>query len=527
MSGSDVVIIGAGMMGTAVAHKLARKGIKVTLLEKGPEYPYPHAKQFKERVLYHFNNPEHHFSKDLKNHVFEGRYDHNLEHERYMRVGGSGTMWEGITVRMRPEDFRLKSTLGVGSDWLVSYKQLEPYYGESERFMGVSGTDEDNPFAPPRSTPYPMPPFELSYGDKILVNSLKKIGIQVHTTPQARNRKPYDDRAVCVNYGMCNFCPIGARYSPNFHISRLLDEGLITLRTDVSVKRITLGPDGRANGVILQENDGSVEEELAANCVVVAAGGFESPRLLLLSKNSKYPDGLGNQGGQVGKNLVFHHIWRGGMRFTEALYPGRFDGWTGQSQQFLSPEGRGSHGGCKVEFTSHQVRDVARVRDWTSGETVVEDLEPVIYWRAAGFHCETVPGNEKFLALSGKKDRFGDPFVKISYQLSDFDHETYRYTEKLMERFVQGTGAVEHHFSPFESFDTGSHHMGSCRMGDGPGTGTVNEFGQVHGIKNLFVTGGPVFAGTSGSINPTLTMMALAFRTADYILDKGVHALSS
>lgn len=527
MSDCDVLIVGAGLLGTAVAHRLVQKGLKVTLVEKGSKYPYPHKKQFKERVHYLYRNREYDIPKDLKNHVLSGIYDHHIENERYMRVGGSGTMWEAITLRMRPEDFRLKSVFGVGRDWPLSYEDLEPYYSYSERFLGVSGTDEDNPFSPHRSSPYPLPPFNLSYGDKVLAEVLKGQGIVMHTTPQARTRKPYDGRPACVNYGFCNYCPIGARYSPNHHISRMLKQGLITLKTGVSVRRIIFNSMGRATGVLLRENDGRSDQELSAKCVILAAGGLETPRIMLLSKDGVFPDGPGNQGGQLGRNLTFHHIWRGRLRFKDPLYPGRFGGWTGQSHQFLSPEGRGRHGGCKIELSSHIDRKAASVKNWTSGNSIVEDIKPLLNWRKVGFHCETLPGDEKSLALSEKNDRFGDPFVEIRYDASEFDHGTYGFVKKLMERFAFSLGAQEDHLNHFEKFDSGCHHMGTCTMGSTPDESVANEFGQVHGSKNLFLVGGSVFVGTSGSFNPSLTMLALGFRTADYILDRGVDELSS
>ena len=153
MSESTVAIVGSGIVGTTIAYHLANKGFDVEIFEKGPEYPYPHGRQFREKILYLYDNPSYSLPKDLQNLTLSGDYRPDLNSERVMVVGGSATVWQAITLRMLPKDFKTRTLYGYGEDWPLAYDDLEPYYGKAEALLGVSGTDADNPFAPRRSQP--------------------------------------------------------------------------------------------------------------------------------------------------------------------------------------------------------------------------------------------------------------------------------------------------------------------------------------------------------------------------------------
>ncbi len=496
---------------------LTRRGHDVVIFEKGPEYPYPHEAQFREQVLYLHESGAYRLPPDLMHHTFSGSYRYDLDEERAMVVGGSATKWQAVTPRMAPEDFQTRSRYGYGEDWPLTYEELEPFYCRAEELLGVAGTDADNPFAPRRSKPYPLPPFPLSYDDRILAGRLRAAGITLHTTPQARTSRAYDGRPGCVNYGTCRVCPIGARYSPAHHLGQAERTGRCRVRPQTSVRRIVLER-GRARALVYRENESATDQEHAARVIIVAAGAIESARLLLLSAGGAHPDGPGNAGGHVGKHLIFHHLWAGRLRYKERLFPGRLGPYTGQSYQFRDPPGRGRHGGTKVEFSAHlTVEPRVRVRETTTGAAIVDAMEEIPHWRVIKLHSESVPGLEKWVGLSERRDRFGDPFAHVRYVPEDFDHETYRFAREVFDRFASSTGAAEAHLDEEASFTSASHHMGTCRMGRDVRDSVVDSFGRVHGLSNLFVAGGSAFVGTS-AVNPTLTMVALAVRTAESIL---------
>jgi glucose dehydrogenase len=517
MSESTVAIIGSGIVGTTIAHLLTQQGHDVVIFEKGPDYPYPHNEQFADHHIHYHPNPAYQLPDDVKNYTSDG-ISFDLERERYMLVGGSATIWEAITIRMNPNDFRPRTLYGYGDDWPITYDDLEPYYGRAEVLMGVAGTDDDNPFAPPRSTEYPMPPFELGHDDHLMAERLREAGIVLHSTPQARNSRPYQGRALCVNIGTCRYCPIEARYSPNFHLQLAMQTGHCRLHTGVSVRRIVPDQDGGGATVIYQENDSVTEQEHHAAVLIVAAGTIESARLLLLSQDAQNPDGLGNAGGWVGRGLAFHHVWAGRMRYDEALFPFRFGGWTGQTQQFINAETRGSHAALKVEFSSRKAYEPRM--NWETANNLREALEPQLQWRQIVLQVESAESPEKYVTLSPQTDRFGDPYAHVHYRFSDFDAAGYDFAREVFDQFKTATHSVESQFPPVDFWNSGSHHMGTCRMSEDAGSGVVNSFGQIHGQQRVFVVGGQNFVGSGGAINPTLTMVALAIRSADYILDQ-------
>lgn len=523
MSESEVAIVGSGIVGTAIAYALAQTGHEVTVFEKGPEISYPHRDQFRDLVQYlHRDNPAYTLRSDLKRVTLTGDYARirsDINNELGMVVGGSATHWGAVALRMHPNDFLTRSKYGYGEDWPFGYDDLEPYYCRAEALIGVSGTDEDNPFAPPRSKPFPLGPFELAYDDRILQERLKKNGIVIHTTPQARTRLPYDDRPGCMNFGVCATCPIGARYSPNHHLLRAIETGRCTLKPNVSVRRVLLDEAGRARALVIRPNDSAKEEEHGAKVIVIAAGAIESARLLLISRDSKRPDGIGNAGGHVGRNLVFHHYYPTGLVYRDELYGGRLGPQTGQSQQFLDPPTRGEHYGIKIDF--HSTPFGSDPWERTSGEQILRDLERMKHTRQLGIHCESAPDPKKYIALSEARDRFGDPFAHLHYDLSDLDRETHRYGRTLFDRFADATGAIERKYEDDPTVvESGAHHMGTCRMGLDPARSVTDAQGCVHGSPNLLVVGGASFSGGSGAVHPTLTMVALAIRASDYILDR-------
>ena len=522
MTQSSIAIVGSGIVGTTIASLLTQKGYDVDVFEKGAEYPYPHAPQFQEEVHYMYENPTYRPPDDLKDVTVSGDYQPDLNQDFYMVVGGSSTRWSGIALRMIPNDFKTKTLYGYGEDWPIAYDDIEPYYCKAEELLGVSGTDTDNPFAPPRSKPYPMPAFELTYQDALFAEKLRKDGIILHTTPQTRTRIAYGDRPACENYGPCEVCPTGARYSPNYHLQLAQKTGKCKIHTNVSVRKILLNQSGQAKGLIYQQVGDTKEQEHTAKVVIIAANAVESARLLLLSKNEQHPNGIGNNSAHVGQHLTFHHGWHGHLHYKDPVYPARFGGWTGQCHQFIDPPTRSKHGGTKIEFPFIDAPDkflIAPTDPWKTGADVIAEFENIKHWQGIRFHSEASEGPKKYVSLSEKRDRFGDRFAHVHYQTDDRDYETYQFVSKLFGRIASATGADDTLFMKFKQFTSTAHHHGTCRMGTDPKNSVVDSYGKVHGISNLFIAGGSTFIG-SATVNPTLTMVALAIRTSEYISEQ-------
>jgi choline dehydrogenase-like flavoprotein len=519
MATQTVAIVGSGIAGTTIAYYLTQRGYDVHIFEKGPEYPYPHSSQYQAHINLDRNHDKD-LPSDLRRITISGDIPYNPEAELRMRVGGMATMWEGITLRMRPADFQTRTRYVRGVDWGITYDELESYYARAETYLGVSGTVDDNPFTPPRSTDYPLPPFELSYEDEWLADRLRKHDLHLHSTPQARTRQAFNGRAGCVNFGVCEVCPIGARYSPQHHLGLAMGTGHCTVETNVAVRAIMVDGEGRTAGLVVQDNDATTSREHAADVVIVAAGALETPRLLLLSKDTNHPDGVGNRSGHVGQHLGMHHLHVGQLFFDQPVYPGRVGFWTAQSEQFTDHADRGHAGGVKIELSANLPRSAPISHADPRAVDALMALAPdFLNSRLLITHAESDTTPSKYVTLSEAVDRFGDPFAHVHYESSEFDRETYHFSQGLFERFRDGTGARDGILPEFDQWNAGYHHLGTCRMGVNVGESVVNRYGQVHGIRNLFLAGASLFAGTA-AVNPTLTIVALAMQTADYLLDQ-------
>jgi choline dehydrogenase-like flavoprotein len=506
------------MMGATIAWALARRGHRVQVYEKGPDYPYPHHEAFEASARYDWQDPARVIAADLAGLTTAGNYHHDLERECVLRLGGAGTAWAGLATRMTPEDFRTGSRFGLGADWPIGYDDIEPWLCEAESQLGVSGTDADNPWAPPRSRPYPLPPFELTSDDALIAGRLERSGIHLHTTPQARTRLAFDRRPACMNVGECQVCPNGARYSSTHHLQRAVETGNCRVTTGATVRRVLTDARGRACGVLVRLEHEADDREVAAERVFVAGAAFESARLLLLSRDARHPDGLGNTSGHVGRHLVFHHIWTGHLHYPERLFPGRVGFWTAQSDQFVNPPHRGRVGGVKIELPSrpwpgHQ-RAAAAAR---SLQEAMRAFEPAVRCRQIGMHAESDPTEHKRVTLSSRLDRHGDPVAHVHYDSSELDARTHTWARELVARVARGSGATDWEFPALADFGAFNHYMGTCRMSRHPRDGVVDPFGEVHDTPGLYVLGLPVFVGSGGAVNPTLTGIALTLRTAERV----------
>ncbi len=525
MSAPRAAVVGSGMMGSTLAWALTRAGWRVDVFEKGPDYPYPHAAPFEASIVHDYTDATQRIAPDLGGLVSTGSYGRDLASESVLRLGGGGTAWTALATRMTPDDFVVRSRFGFGDDWPIDYAALEPWWCEAEAQLGVSGTDDDNPWAGWRSRPYPLPPFELTPDDVWLSERLDRAGIHLHTTPQARTRAAWDGRPACVNVGECQLCPTGARYSATHHLRKAQLTGLCHVYTDVTVRRVLTDARGRARGVVVRGNGSPVDREVAADVVFVAGAAFESARLLLLSRDAKHPDGLGNASGHVGRHLVFHHIWTGHMDYPRKLFAGQVGYWTAQSDQFCSPPDRGRVGGVKIELPSRpwggHAQSAANARSF---EDAMRRFEVTTRCRQIGMHAESLPDEHKFVALAKARDRFGDPLAHVHYDSSDFDRRTHAFARSLVERVAIASGASSWDFPGLEGFGAFNHYMGTCRMSTRAEDGVVDPLGAVFDTPGLYVVGLPVFVGSGGAVNPTLTGVALTLRTAAAVIERGAAA---
>lgn len=523
---TDVCIVGGGVAGAVTALKLGRAGIRTLVLDAGGRHPPEASFERMERLLegddpWRTDHPE----RDVFS--MGGEIDYPLNHTRVKAVGGSTLHWAGYTPRFLESDFRMRSLYGRAEDWPISYAELEPYYAEAEAELGVAGT-ADNPFASPRSGPFPLPGFPMGYDEGIVAEAARQQGVTFHSYPQARTSVAWRGRPPCATYSICRACPIRARYSGDIHVELAEATGRVRVVPYAPVVRLEADASGRrVRRAVVAAEDGS-SYAVEARLFVVAAHAVESARLLLLSAGSGHPQGLANRSGRVGRGFMEHRSQHRVVEVDRPLYPDRKGFTTSLSQQFHDGPERADRSGFTLagwaaggpRFESLLRGLLSRSGSW--GERFAEDLEQQV--RAQYGHTlilrnwvEPLPRDENRVDLDPElRDVFGNPAPRLSYGISEYEREGHRKGAEVLTALVDALGGRPR--SGWESH-FGSHHAGTCRMGDDPERSVVDRNLKAHDLDNLYVVGSSAFV-TLSLVNPTLTIVALAARLGSHLVQR-------
>lgn len=518
---SDVVVIGAGITAAMFVERLAETtDSSITVVEAGNRIFNLHDRYVqRERFLQYRENP---WPGD---HIEGQTADGILS--RSMSVGGLAMHWGGVTPRFTPEDFHINSLYGVGYDWPLTYDDLDPFYQEAEERMGVSG-EQGPPAYDRRAADYPLPPLPLSYNLVRLKEWGEKSGIPFWRTPVAKLSQTYRGRNACMRCDTCNICPTGAKYSPDFSFIKLLDAGRIDLHSRRLVRKLVLRPDSdRIEYAVVLDRDHPEEEiHYRAATFVVAAGYCWSPHLLLLSANSRFPDGLANRSGNVGKYMSGHRSISNYVEVPEKLYPGVYSEDSLISKRFQAKE--------SDKYIRHDLRiwesdfaRRARLKDAAGklmlGDAILDEWRErsangVAQLRA---YYDVIPAKESSLTLSDTDTNpWGDPLPVIRFVDSDWTRDLRADTEASIRNTFDGIIAAGGGRSlSLRPSPTHDHPCGGCRMGADPQTSVVDPFGRSHDHDNLWVVGTPTPV-SSGCNNGTLTFSALALRSAAALGDE-------
>ena len=516
----DVCVVGAGPAGALVAHRLADAGYDLVVLEAGERFDPADRLERMERSIRpghdHLDVWDMGGERDAYSNGGEMFYP--LNSARVKGVGGSTNHWQGMVMRLHELDFELESRTGVGADWPVGYGDLRPYYAEAERELGVAGAD-DNPFAPPREEPFPMPAFRPSHSDSLFADACEGVGVAMHSVPNARNSEPYDGRGECVGYGTCKpVCPSGAKYSADVHVRKSESEGARVIDR-APVQRLVHGDAGnRVDAAVYATPDGR-EHRQEARQFVLAAGGVETPRLLLLSESERYPDGLANSSGLVGRYFMDHLFAGMGGTLDEPTRQNHVGFITSESHQFYD-DADAEVGSFKLEFLNYAgpspVGTALSADEW--GDELLDDLRGA-YGNHVGMGALAgqLPREENRVTLDPTTtDDHGNPVPRIHWSLDERTRNTLERANEIQREILTELGVdVEWTVGPD---DTGPafHHMGTTRMGTDPDESVVNPRLRTHDLANLWIPSSSVFV-TGGALNPTLTIAALALKAADHV----------
>ena len=532
----DFVVVGSGAAGGVMARQLAQAGFTVVVLEQGP--------YLTERDFRHDEHASY-FQAALTN-------DHRLQPNTYRAsasaravrqpavsygrvVGGGTTHFTGNYWRFHEIDFVERSRRGgvpgaAVADWPVGYSELEPYYTKVEWEIGVSGLAGAGPFDPPRSKPYPLPPLPPKSTGVLLERAAKKMGWTAFPAPTAILSRPYRGRAACIHCEFCEGygCEIRAKSST---LVTMIPEAVATGRCEIRplcyVNRVETDGRGRVTGVRYFDRERREQTQLA-KAVILSANGAETPRLLLMSASGRFPQGLANSSGWVGKCLMFN-----GLGLSIGLFPGRINGYKGNvvsrivhDTYQLDPKlGLWGGGGFdfRADFGPISFAAAALPPDAPRWGSAFKAMIAEYFTRTvlAMGHSTSLPVESNSISLDPElKDDWGLPAIRVTFKEHPNDLALYRYFTDRGNELLDAAGATKRWELPFTEELTASqpHLLGTCRMGRDPRTSVVDADHRAHDVPNLFLVDGSSFV-TSGRGQPTMTIQALAFRAADRITE--------
>jgi len=514
---SDVCIIGAGITSAMFAQKLSelRPGVSINIVEAGKSlFDFDNRFKYRERMIRYGENP---WPGDfVEGQAAEGGVSWT------MAVGGQALHWGGTCNRFSEEDLRLKSMYGLYVDWPLEWAELEKFCCEAERRLGVSG--EPSPFpGDQRSEPYPMKPIPLTWSLEHLKEWGNKSGIPFQATPQAKNTVPYDGRNACIRCGTCDICPTGARYSPDFTFKQLIAQKKITLHDQTLVRKLVLDDAKTSVASARAMNAQGGEVEYRAKTFIVASGYTWSSHLLLLSANSRFPNGLANRTGQVGKYMNGHAFIQSFIEIDQDILPNMNPQYGLISRQFFRCS-------SKEPYVRHDLRiweasrEAPRMKD-ESGQILLGD-EIVKDWRSRSArgvarvraYYDVHPAEDSELVLDpARKNKWGDPMPKITHRRDAASQARYQATKQHIQQiFAQMARNDNGKILRVNEGNYLDHPAGGCRMGTDPATSVCDNFGRTHDHENLFVVGAPTLP-TAGCTNGTLTFVALTLRSAEEV----------
>jgi len=514
---ADVCIVGAGPAGGLVAAELAADH-DVVVLEAGPRFPGDDRERRMERSIRPGYAAGDVWDVGGERDAFTtGERYYPLNSARVKGVGGSTLHWQGMVMRLHEADFASRSRHGVGADWPIDYADLRPYYARAESELGVAGAS-DNPFAPPREEPHPMPAFPPSHSDSLFAEACESLEIATHSVPNARNSEPYDGDAACVGYGTCQpVCPSGAKYTAERHVDRAAAAGARVV-PEAPVQRLEHDDSGERVTAAVYRKDGERHRQ-EATAFVVACGGVETPRLLLCSRSEQYPDGLANGSGAVGRYFMEHLFAGMGGRLGEPTRQNHVGFNTTESHQFYDHDDP-SPGSIKLEFLNYAgpspVGLALEGEDW--GDDLLERLQSAYGDHVAvGALVEQLPRRENRVTLDrSRTDDRGNPVPDVQWSVGDRAAETIERANRIQRRILEELGAEVTWTVGPASTGPAYHHMGTTRMGTDPESSVVDPRLRTHDVANLTVASSSVFV-TGGAMNPTLTIAALALKAADHV----------
>jgi choline dehydrogenase-like flavoprotein len=529
----DFAVVGSGAAGGVMARELSQAGFTVVVLEQGPrlgpgDFEHDELKYaYLSGITNDPNLSPQTFRDDPGKPAERPRMGNSLVYARI--VGGSSAHYTANFWRLHENDFHERSLLGgipgTGfADWPISYQELEPYYTKVEWEIGVSGLAYASPFDPPRTKGYPMPPLPVKSSGVLMERGARKLGLHPFPAPMAILSQPYRGRPGCAHCGFCiGFgCEMMAKSSTLYTmIPEAEATGRCEIRPHSYVFNVALDKRGRATGV--QYFDRNKHERFQkARAVVLSANGAETSRLLLNSASERFPQGLANSSGLVGKYLMFNQGSQVHAHFEHELNEYKSVQVTRILHDFYDADPkRGFYGGGGIDARMGSqplgwaLASGGELPGW--GAEYKARLDAFSRSMMTAGHCTSLAQETNSVSIDPElKDAWGVPAIRVTYKDHPDDLAIAKFLQDRSLEIMQAAGAQKTWRGVQRLARGGVHLLGTCRMGNDPAGSVVDKYHRTHDVRNLFLCDGSSFV-TSGRGQPTMTIQALAFRAADYI----------
>ena len=528
----EAVIIGAGASGAAAAKVLTERGMRVVALEKGP---WRTKESFGGDELANVNRynlwPDPILNPRTSRSSAADEAEVDLFCPVPQMVGGGTVHWQGWLPRFTPNDFRLRSIAGelpgtTLADWPIGYDELEPYYDRVEWAFGVSGQAGANKYEGPRTRGYPCPPMPQSRYAQKFHEGCEKLGWNSFPTPQAALSQPFNGRPATVvsAFAQQHGDPTGTRSSAlNVFIPDALATGRYELRADSYVRELVLDERGRIKGAVYEDADGVVFEQ-EADVFLLACGAVETARLMLMSTSGRFPAGLANTNDLVGRNVTFHEYSASVATFDDPIYAWAGGGYVSASS-FEFYENDASRGFVSGGHIAAAGVGIPLPINWGlpgkptwGAEAKQIDRDYFSHSMAVAMVLHDMPQHDNRVDLDDTVvDAWGLPVARITLAPHENDLAQGRFLVDRCGDILEAAGGQDV-TRVYADKVTGncSHQHGTARMGDDPETSVTDRNCRAHEVDNLYVVDGSPFPTATGA-NPTLTIMANAWRVAEHI----------
>ncbi|HEY7924027.1 MAG TPA: GMC family oxidoreductase, partial [Vicinamibacteria bacterium] len=535
---ADVVVIGSGASGGMAAYNLTQKGVKVLLLDAGEEfdrrYFWTHTLPYQADARLRKGDEPPRFFLDKKEQPYLTPEGKPFDLTRVWGRGGKTNVWGRVSLRMSDLDFAAAERDGWGIPWPIRYADIAPYYDKAEQLMGVCGGTDDSDVLPGSKVLMPAPAPRC--GEVFLRKACDKLRIPMVAGRRANFTRPHRGFAPCHYCGACGQgCDTASFFNSADHlIPQALETGNLEIQANAVVARILVDADGRASGVQYFDRKTGAERQVKARVVVLGASAMDSTRILLNSKSTRFPNGLGNGSDQLGRNFceqIMVHV-RG---FLPQLY----------GRGYTNDDGIGGEHVYLPRFNHRPDRpkpDYLRgfgMQFWNTGSQVTgADVAQQLPGFGASFKAEVkkrypalvslhpfgevLPRPENRVTVDeSRRDRYGVPLMKVDVAFGDNERKMRTHMYDTCEEILHTLKAEIVPIDREANDPPGSaiHEHGTCRMGKDPKTSVLNSFNRMHEVANVFVVDGSAFPNSSEK-NPTLSIVALSWRATDYLAEE-------